>query len=54
MIDFADAPRQETSCRAQVGMASCCTLSATHGHTWMQDHFHTKKINVLMDGIDYS
>jgi hypothetical protein len=50
MLDFADAPRQETICNAQVGLASCCT-SVTHGHTWMQDHFDTKKIKVLMDAI---
>ena len=51
MLDFADAPRQETICNAQVrSLASCCT-SVTHGHTWMQNHFDTKKIIVLMEAV---
>ena len=50
MHGFADDPRQETIRNAQVGLASCCT-SVSHGYTWMQDHFDTKKIEVLMDAI---
>jgi hypothetical protein len=50
MLDLADAPGQEAIGNAQVGLASCST-SVTHCHTWMQDHFDTKKIEVLMDTI---
>ena len=50
MLDLADAPGLEAIGNAQVGLASCST-SVTHGHTWMQDHFDTKKIKVLMDTI---
>ena len=37
-------PKQDWLAAAQVSPMG-------HGHTWMQDHFDTKKIEVLMDAI---
>ena len=37
-------PKQDWLAAAQVSPMG-------HGHTWMQDHFDTKKIKVLMDTI---